>query len=242
MRAVASSCPLYHSGKLRFACLSYKFYHMSSRKKSSGRTILSRFVVFEGIDGAGTTTQLGKVASYLKGRGHTLWETREPTDGPVGAFIRKCLASGLSFPASVYAYLFAADRELHVFGEEGVMVRVGRGEIVLCDRYLHSSLAYQSDSAHTRELVEDLNRRFPLPEAVIYLDTPVEECLRRLSERPQKDLFEQREVLMNVASRYREVLRTYEAEGGKVLYVDGTQPPDLIFREILKFLERTLDI
>ena len=117
-----------------------------------------RFIAIEGIDGSGTTLQTRLLADWLAARGHTVLETREPSHGPIGVLVRERLSvrSAPLEPAAL-ALLFAADRLDHLARE--VVPAIARGAVVLSDRYLLSSLAYQSldcDAAWVRERVEDL--------------------------------------------------------------------------------------
>src|SRR4051794_39709628 len=107
-----------------------------------------RFIVIEGLDGAGTTTQTERLATRLREEGHRVLTTREPSDGPVGMLLRQALTGRLTLPGAhapladeTLALLFAADRTDHLASR--VEPALGRGEVVLCDRYVLSSLAYQ---------------------------------------------------------------------------------------------------
>src|SRR5579864_7294663 len=105
------------------------------------------FIVLEGLDGAGTTTQLVRLAERLRRAGERVVATAEPTDGPIGALIRQALRrrlvhrDGRALTDESLALLFAADRVDHVAGE--IEPALARGQHVLCDRYVLSSLAYQ---------------------------------------------------------------------------------------------------
>src|SRR3954464_11602121 len=108
-----------------------------------------RFVVLEGIDGAGTTTQVARLAERLrKDGGQPVRVTREPSDGPIGSLVRQVLTGRIVIPGgrapggATMALLFAADRMDHV--ESDIEPFLGQGGIVVSDRYDASSLAYQS--------------------------------------------------------------------------------------------------
>ena len=108
-------------------------------------TILRSFIVLEGLDGAGTSTQLKLLSQRLSSAGKKHTATWEPTDGPVGKLLRAILAREVKALPTTTAMLYAADRNEHLHAPEaGILATASRGELVVCDRYLFSSLAYQS--------------------------------------------------------------------------------------------------
>ncbi len=145
---------------------------------SNAPDILDRFVVFEGLDGAGTSTQLEMLRDALQQRGTPCFATCEPTDGAIGKLIRAVLRGELEVSGCTLALLFAADRSEHLYGSDGVLAALRTGGSVACDRYLFSSLVYQSTDC-SGEYVAAVNARFPLPRWLIFIDTPPEECQRR---------------------------------------------------------------
>jgi dTMP kinase len=136
------------------------------------------FIVLEGIDGAGTTTQTRRVVEALRARNIPTLETREPSDGPVGMLLRQMLkgrvvaAAGTGAPGwQQLGLLFAADRLDHL--EADVQPALAGGRWVLCDRYDYSSIAYQSAAAGSAEAIpwlRELNRHAPRPDLTIVLD------------------------------------------------------------------------
>lgn len=194
--------------------------------------------MLEGLDGAGTTTQLGRMDKLLCERGIGHMATCEPTDGPIGALIRQVLKKTVIVQPETLGMLFAADRQEHLHkADDGVLAQTAAGKLVICDRYLFSSLAYQSVTT-SMELARRLNSRFPLPEIVIYLDTPVDVCLARRSGRGTEELFEQAEFQTRVARAYRAVLDAHRKTGVMIAIIDGTQPPEKITDEIWKIIAR----
>ena len=114
-----------------------------------------KFVVYEGIDGSGTTTQAARLASYLRGRGVPVCETSEPTRGPFGAVIRQALEGRLEVDERALAVAFAADRYDHLFStDRGIVDRLKAGTWVICDRYVLSSLVYQTANGMTAEWIQ----------------------------------------------------------------------------------------
>jgi dTMP kinase len=128
-----------------------------------------KFIVFEGIDGSGKTTQVARLAQKLQGRGVKIHTTFEPTNGPVGAILRQYLVQRVSFDPRVLPYLYAADRSDHLYNDKtGIEPALANGVTVICDRYILSSFAYQVPE-HSFELVDTLNRSFRKPDLTIFL-------------------------------------------------------------------------
>ena len=162
----------------------------------------SLFVVFEGIDGSGTTTQRRILAHTMQMRGAKVLETAEPSTSSFGLLIRQYLRGEVP-PASphVMAALFAADRALHI--ETIIDPALRRGEVVICDRFVLSSLAFQVATGVPREYVLQLNHRFYSPDLTVLLTVDPEEAVRRISERgPIPELFEKQDLLRRVQDNY----------------------------------------
>ncbi|MBN1523484.1 MAG: dTMP kinase [Spirochaetales bacterium] len=191
------------------------------------------FFVLEGLDGAGTTTQLQLIARRAAEEQLPVSCTFEPTDNPVGRLIRQVLGKNIALSGATLSYLFAADRHEHVFGISGIMEILQQSSTVVCDRYLFSSLAYQSLSADIRHIAE-LNREFPLPETVFFLDTPVLVCESRRKNRVNEELFENQSVQEKVAAGYRQAFDLFAGSGMEILTIDGTLPPEKIHEKIWK--------
>ena len=198
-----------------------------------------RFVVLEGIDGAGTTTQARRLAEALAQRGIAAHVTREPSDGPIGRLVRSSLGSGgPALPPGARALLFAADRLAHVAAEIRPALEAGRW--VVCDRYLLSSLAYQGLDCD-EGWVRAINRHAPPPDRTILLDVPAEVAVARIRARegagdgPAAQHYEVQGTLADLARRYR---RLAEDEG--VAVVDGTPSPAEVTAAILGVLDGLL--
>ena len=142
------------------------------------------FIVFEGIDGSGKTTQCRLLRDALQRNGFEVALTREPTDGKWGRKIREIASSGRKgTPAEDEMTYFIKDREEHV--REVIMPALEAGKIVVCDRYYYSTIAYQGalglDPVQIRRLNEEEND-FPRPDLVVYVDVEPEQSLKRISE------------------------------------------------------------
>lgn len=152
------------------------------------------FITLEGIEGSGKSTQQARLAEHLRGLGHEVVQTREPGGTPTGDRIRAILLDPAlpELSPTTEMLLFAASRAQHV--RELLRPALARGAVVLCDRYLHSSLAYQ---AWARGLGRDavLAANAPavdglLPDVILLLDMSVESAFARAAERGRLDRIE----------------------------------------------------
>lgn len=201
--------------------------------------ILHNFIVFEGIDGAGTTTQTKKLVDSLSTAGVPVDADSEPTAGAVGRLIRSVLQGEESLEACSLALLFAADRNEHLYAPQtGVIARIDRGRTVVSDRYVYSSLAYQGVSCD-RELVDTANAHFPSPGHVFYLDVPVSICIERISTRSRKEIFEKEQFLEAVSVRYAQVLERAREHGVAVHTLDGTASSEQIAAQVWRTIRET---
>ncbi len=196
------------------------------------QNILRRFIVLEGGDGAGTTTQLKLIGKAFTEAGIPHWMTSEPTDRPEGLLIRRILSGELPRDPGTLARLFAADRNEHLNGRGGICERLGRGDTVVSDRYVLSSLAYQGVACGP-ELPSELNAGFPLPELLLYFDLPPRLSLERLGERERLDIFEELSFQEKVRTAYHDALSGYASSGMKIVHVDASRSVEEVSREIL---------
>ena len=205
--------------------------------------ILKNFIVFEGIDGAGTSTQIKKLVergNTERGEGNFV-ATAEPTTGETGRFLRRMLGGEFKVDEKTNAYLFAADRCEHIFGKNGVKELCESGKIVVSDRYFFSSMAYQSVSCGD-ELPKLLNSPFPLPEYLFYFVINPEISLGRVTSRGEKkEIYETIEKQKKIAAQYEKVISEYEknaAESGmKIIRIDAEKSIDEISEEIWNILK-----
>ena len=137
-------------------------------------------------------------------------------------------------PQSTIAYLFAADRDNHINNPEyGIVSHLKKGEIVISDRYFFSSFAYQS-IGFDPEAVKMLNSRFPYPELVLYVDTPVEDCINRIDSRgSDKEIYEKLDYQTKVHENY-ETMFSALPEGCRLIRVDGRLSREEIFDILIR--------
>ena len=203
--------------------------------------ILNNFVVFEGIDGAGTSTQMRLLAERDSGK--KIAFTAEPTERPTGKFLRQILAGKEKVSPQTAAYLFAADRAEHLWGEDGIVDQTKNGFTVVSDRYLFSNLAYQGVTCG-EDLPKTLNSPFPLPQLLFFFDISAQKSLERVEKRGEaKEIYENEKFLNDTASRYRAIIDRYkklENSGMRIVELDATLPKekisDLIWKEILPII------
>jgi len=204
------------------------------------------FIVIEGPDGAGTTTQSKKLAEELD----AYW-TAEPTDGKTGQKVEEMIRSD-DYSAESIALAFAADRMIHL--EEDVKGKLKNGEVVVSDRYYHSSLVYQPAFGAKYEWVELLNKNALRPDITLVLDASSEEAFSRLRDRENGKInqenfddknqasldmfslnsevvFEEMDFQKEVAKRYRKLDDILEEE---IILVNASGSIDQVFNQILK--------
>jgi dTMP kinase len=207
-----------------------------------------RFVVLEGIDGAGTTTQVARLAEKLRSQRILVRTTREPSDGPVGTLVRQVLTGRMVVPGgrapgwATMALLFAADRMDHV--ESEIEPFLAQGGVVVSDRYDASSLAYQSVSsgAESRGAVEwirTLNRHVRRPELTIVLDLPPDVAAdRRMLRGEAAQLYDQNEVQRALAAFYRDLAKHMPDD--RVVIVDAGGTVDEVHARVWAAYETAL--
>jgi dTMP kinase len=199
--------------------------------------IIHNFIIFEGADGSGTTTQLAFLEKRfapdpaLSPPLPPLHSTFEPTNGPVGRLIRSVLGGEISLEPATIARLFTADRHEHLYGKDGVIDRCGRGELVVSDRYVPSSLVYQGITCG-EELPRDLNAAFPLPELLIFFDLESQIAQERLKNRSEREIYEYPDFQIRVRERYRALLPEYEKAGVRVERVDASAKVEEVAEQV----------
>lgn len=224
-----------------------------------------KFIVFEGLDGAGTTTQRDAVEKYLAGQGmlvlgdtyaadttpfiaaaipdrKVIRITAEPSKGPAGTLIRSILNRDVRLPAErgmheTLAELFAMDREHHL--RTVVLPALEAGHHVLCDRYVLSSLAYQDEAS----AVERLNAGFVAADLTLWIDVRAEVAAeRRHAAGRANDLLEDIEKQRRVEGRYVNLF--FNTEWGRrenTRRIDGAQHPEEVLSDCLHYIKKLLD-
>ena len=191
-------------------------------------TTPGRFIVFEGLDGAGTTTQAKLLSERLQAKGRTVYLAHQPSEGPVGLLIRQILAGRAATQQAdgklgmvdekVMALLFAADRLDHLGSQ--IEPRLARGEDVILDRYTLSSLAYQGATI-SHEFIAAANRFARRPDLTLFLYVPAAVALERVRSRGAKlERYETASQLQAIEREYNRLVGTLAS----VVSIDGTRP------------------
>ncbi|MCJ7450116.1 MAG: dTMP kinase [Candidatus Nanohaloarchaeota archaeon QJJ-9] len=197
------------------------------------------FIVVEGIDGAGTTTQTRKLADYLDAY-RTHENCNQTSDysywNRVGEKVEEMISDGGYSPEAV-ALGFASDRLIHL--EEDVVPRLEEGRMVVSDRYYYSSLAYQTTMGADFGWVKRINSRAVRPDLTIILDVSADEGMERLDRRgEEKDIFENLDFQEEVSLRYRNLKDRLD---DNIVYVDGSQSKGEVFEAVKQVVEEFLE-
>jgi len=195
------------------------------------------FIVLEGIDGSGKTTQAFRLERRFRKGGLKAYTTREPTDGIIGGIIRAALSTKLRISPMTLQILFAADRSEHVREMEE---RMESGYNVICDRYILSSVAYGMVDLD-RDWLLRMNSPFPRPDLTIILDLPAETALKRVGKRFSRTLFERKTLLERIRENFLTLHRDIGPEYNTVV-VDADRTPEEIHREIIAVIRERLGI
>ena len=186
------------------------------------------FIVFEGVDGSGKTTQIEMLREFFIDKGYKVNLTKEPTEDSIGSLISEYRKSkDRSLTPETEALLFAADRLEH---GKWIKETLEKGEIVISDRYIHSSFAYQGAAGVELDWIRSLNRRAFKPDMVILLDINPDSSLERVSHR-DRTVFEENIYLKTVRELY---LRF--AGFGEMIIIDASQDIDEVQREIREYI------
>jgi dTMP kinase len=189
------------------------------------------FIVIEGLDGSGKTTQAKLLVERLQ-KSHNAVYTTEPSCGRIGSFIRdRCLYEEKRLDCAVEALLFAADRVEHIQNE--VAPALDEGKLVVSDRYVYSSLAYQGSAGLNIDWINAINKLALKPDLAVFIDVAPEIVLKRLNRK--KSIMETLETQKKV----REIYLKFVAIG-PLVRIDGDMPvadlSEALYTRVLRFL------
>jgi dTMP kinase len=203
------------------------------------------FIALEGLDGSGKSTQVKPLAAKLEVEGFKVYITAEPTTSRIGLMIKDIFNHKMEADHRTIAALYAADRLEHVLNEkDGILKKLNDGYTVITDRYYFSSYAYHGVHMDMdwviklNSLTADLLR----PDLNIFIDVPIDVCIKRLSQgRRSAELYEDEENLNNVRRKYFEAFEKLKGQE-KIFITDGNRPSELIARDIWQELSKKTEL
>ncbi|GAA5510375.1 dTMP kinase [Novipirellula caenicola] len=194
------------------------------------------FIVIDGIDGAGKSTQVQRLCDSLRTQGFRVTQSREPTDGTWGKMIRNSATTGrLSLEDELRA--FVEDRREHV--STLIQPALADGQIVVVDRYFYSTVAYQGiRGADTDALLAEMRTEFPIPDLTLFFDLPVAVALQRISETrgDAPNEFEQEEALTEIRKSFHHMAERCD----EVELLDCTPSMDVVAANIASRVDQVL--
>ncbi|HDD31885.1 MAG TPA: dTMP kinase [Thermococcus litoralis] len=204
---------------------------------------MGMFIVLEGIDGAGKSTQAKMLAEWFENKGYEVVLTKEPTDTAFGKLIRRLVLTGgkegiidgARISKEAEALLFAADRAEHV--KKLIEPSLKAGKVVISDRYFYSSLAYQWARGLDLEWLINLNAFAPRADLVILLDLPVKESIKRINGRSIRSEFDKIvELQKKVRENYLKLAEKFE----EIRIINALAPVEDIHNDIVALVEHEL--
>lgn len=189
-----------------------------------------KLIVFEGIDGAGSSTQLELLHKYLKKKKVKAIKTANPSSLVLGKLIRRVLQGKVKISRKAIQLLYCADRDDHL--EKVILPALKAGNVVLCDRYYYSTIAYGSLHLHTnwlKKITEDTLR----PDITFFVNTSVKVAMGRMAARKKKEYFEKEQWLKKVSKNYLEMMKSDKI----CVLLDGAKPKEKIFEEVLQVIK-----
>lgn len=205
---------------------------------------MAKFIVVEGLDGTGKTTQIKLLAEYLENKGESVFTTAEPTALPTGKLLRQILGGSVESDPWATAALFFSDRIRHCNAEGGIKDRMAKGDIVITDRYYFSTFAYQGMDT---DLDAVINMHYSCPDLVhpdlvIFLTMSPEACMNRIKANrgaEEIEIYENVASLTRVAERFDTVF-TQLKDKENVVYIDASGTIEEVAESIRKAIEEKL--
>ncbi|MEK7482631.1 MAG: dTMP kinase [Patescibacteria group bacterium] len=194
---------------------------------------LGQFIVFEGLDGAGRSTQVELLCRALTADGYDILSTKEPTViSEPGKKIKQILRGEIiAFPEELQE-LFSQDRAWHLETMIEPHLRKSEKAIVVSDRYFFSSFAFGSACGAKLEWLFEINKDFLLPDMLFFVEVSPEICMKRIESRGYvKELMERRELLEKVSVNYQNILKSFH-DKTKIIIINGEEPIETIAQKI----------
>ena len=202
---------------------------------------MGKFIVFEGIDGAGKSTQVALLKEKIEAMGRKVALTAEPTDLESGRALRAALSGKVKKTECEMATMFVLDRIAHnKNAEDGISALIDGDYDVISDRYYYSTLAYQGQTTDYG-WVKAMNTQCPdikRPDICIYLDLLPEQSLARISKRGEAvEIYENLERLTGVRNAFLSVIEDLQADGENIFAVNADRSPEEISEEIFNIVK-----
>jgi dTMP kinase len=195
-----------------------------------------KFIVFEGIDGSGLTTQAELLEKYLRNKKYEVVLTKEPTNNLIGGIIRAALKKEWITSNRTLQLLFSADRAHHL--EKDIIPALENGKIVISDRYFISTIAYGMIELE-KDWLKALNSKFLLPDIIFIIDVPVEVSIERIkASRFGFELFEEKKKLEKIRNNFLELSKEYK----NCFVINGNRSIEEVHKEIVKIVEEKLKL
>ena len=192
--------------------------------------MVGKLHVFEGLDGAGITTQATLLRNHFLNKEKDAILTKEPTDGLVGGIIKACLRGEWKTNPLTLQMLFAADRAHHLNTE--IEPAMKKNKIVICDRYVLSSLVFGALNTNL-DILKQINSHFMKPHITIVIDTNPKICLERMKKaRHHVELFEEEQKLVQI----RQNLLTMKKYFPETYFIDGNRTPQEVHEDVKKLV------
>jgi len=196
-----------------------------------------KFIILEGLDGSGKTTQIKRLGAHFSEIGNDFLITREPTNSTLGRLARQVLLGEIPMPTEAFALLFAADRVEHLITEIRPALEAGRH--VICDRFVYSNMAFQGAALSFETIAAYNNLAISEPDLCIFIDTQPQECTRRIAAaRQTKEIYDGYENAVNIRNRYLQIFEQYPVP---VSIVDGNLQEDDIYQQLLNIINFALN-
>ncbi|MDI6591899.1 MAG: dTMP kinase [Patescibacteria group bacterium] len=186
-----------------------------------------KLIVFEGLDGSGTTTQANLLLKYLKNKNKKVYLTSEPTHSLIGGIIESQISGDWKSSPECLQLLFTADRAYHL--EKEIIPLLKKRIIVICVRYLLSTLAYGALEIKDEKWLREINKKFILPDLTFLLKVSPKICIQRIKkERFHKELFEKENKLRKIFKNYLRLAKKFK----NIYIINGEKPIEEVAKEI----------
>ena len=194
------------------------------------------FIVFDGLNGGGKTTQMNKLADYLRSVGVEVHTTKNPWSSRWGTKLREEAAAGRRLPMEAELGHFLLDRKEWV--EQILSPALDFGWVVLCDRYYYSTVAYQSARGYDAKTLLDVQQAmFPVPDLALHICVPVSLAQQRLRQRGDElDAYDNADTDVRIKQAFDQI------KSPQWKTIDGTKDEDTVHFEIWDLVKQMLNI